>query len=79
MGFFSCGAEDVRFRSGRGGRVWAGWMMEWAGEVGMALEVVDIVEWVMKDQLPKSILHIGTYSNIYDSYHNYLFRPKGKG
>jgi hypothetical protein len=45
----------------------------------LVLEVVDIVEGVMKDQLPKSILHIGTYSNIYDSYHNYLFRPKGKG
>ncbi len=48
-------------------------------EVGLALEVVDIVEGVMKDQLPKSILHIGTYSSIYDSYHNDLFRPKGKG
>ncbi len=47
--------------------------------VGLALEVVDIVEGVMMDQLPKSILHIGTYSNIYDSYHNDMFRPKGKG
>ena len=45
----------------------------------MALEGVDIVEGVTKDQLPKSILHIDTYSNIYDSYHNDLFRPKGKG
>lgn len=79
MGFFLADLKTYRFRQGRGGR-WRGGLDDGlAGEVGLALEVVDIVKGVMKDQLPKSILYIDTYSNIYDSYHNDLFRPKGKG